>query len=51
MAIGPLDYPSFSRTYLSAACNVTITYDECAVDCTTLGTNILNLTSEPKPQI
>ena len=35
--------PSFLKTYSSAACNMTATHDECAVDCTMLVRNIPNL--------
>jgi len=35
--------PSFLKTYSSAACNMTVTQDKCAADCTTLGRNVVNL--------
>jgi len=38
---------SFLKTYSFTGCSVTVTHDDCAVDCTALGRNILN--SEPKP--
>jgi len=37
--------PSYLKTYLSAADNMTVTHYGCAVDCSRLGRNILN----PKP--
>jgi len=43
--------PSFLKTYLSIACNMAITHNECAIDCTTLSKNVVNpkSNSEPKP--
>jgi len=38
--------PSFLKTYLSATCNMQVMHIEYAVDCTTLGTTVLN----PKSQ-
>jgi len=44
--------PSFLKTYSSVACNMTLIQDKCAVDCTTLGRNVvnLNLTLNLKPK-
>jgi len=46
--------PSFLKTYSSVACNMTLIHDKCAVDCTTLGRNLVNLNRtliKPKPHI
>jgi len=34
--------PSLLKTYLSAACNVTLTHDKCVPGCTTLASNKIN---------
>jgi len=43
--------PSFLKTYSSTTCNMTVTHNECAIDCTTLGRNVVNpkRNSKPKP--
>ena len=41
--------PSYLKTYLSVICNVTVTHDECAVDCSRLDKNVLNLKPKLKP--
>jgi len=33
--------PSFFKIYSSVACNMTLTHYKCAVNCTTLGKNVL----------
>ena len=47
----PASGPSFLKTYSSVACNTILIHCKCAVDCTTLGRNVVNLTLKPKPQI
>jgi len=39
---------AFLKTYSSAAYNVTLTRDKCVLGCTTLASNILNLTPNPR---
>jgi len=46
--------PSFLKTYSSIACNMTLIHYKCAVDCTALGRNLVNLNLtliKPKPHI
>jgi len=44
--------PSFLKTYSSVAYAMTLIHDKCAVDCTTYGRNLLNLTLiKPKTKI
>ena len=40
----PANGPSFLKTYSSVACNMTLIHYKCAVDCTMLGENVVNLT-------
>jgi len=41
---------SFLKTYSSVACTMTLIHYKCAVDCTTLGKNEVNITLfKPKP--
>jgi len=46
--------PSFLKTYLSIACNMTLIHDKCAVGWTTLGRNLVSLNQtliKPKPHV
>jgi len=40
--------PSYLKCYSSVTCNVTVTYDECVVECTRFGIKVLN--PKPNPQ-
>jgi len=40
--------PSFLKTYSSAACYVTLTPDECALDCSMLASDVQKVNLNPK---
>jgi len=43
--------PSYLKCYSSVTCNATVTHDECVVECTRFGINLLNFKPQPKLQI